>query len=101
MLRHGLTTQRGRAVWSASRIARRLALGVLAAALAPATALAATADPPGNRILSQTTVQACQANSAATTCETSALADLNAARAAEGIGPMQPPGDFGTRPPGP
>ncbi|HXD66793.1 MAG TPA: hypothetical protein VNV17_19370 [Solirubrobacteraceae bacterium] len=73
-----------------------VALGCGLALLVPAAAGAATGDPPANRTLSQATVQACQANSGAPACETMALADLNAARAAEGVGPMQLPGDFGT-----
>lgn len=73
-----------------------VALGCGLALLVPAAAGAATGNPPANRTLSQATVQACQANSGAAACETAALADLNAARAAEGVGPMQLPGDFGT-----
>ena len=73
-----------------------IALGCGLAAMWPAAALAAAADPPVNRTLSQATLQACRANSGAPACVTSALADLNAARAAEGTGPMQLPGDFGT-----
>jgi hypothetical protein len=73
-----------------------IALGCGLAAMWPAAALAAAADPPANRTLGQATVQACQANAGAQACESSALADLNAARAAEGVAPMQLPGDFGT-----
>ena len=60
----------------------------------PAASVAAAADPPANRMLSQATLQACRANPAGQACQTAALADLDAARAAEGIGPMQLPGDF-------
>jgi hypothetical protein len=58
----------------------------------PAAADAAISDPPANRMLSQPTLQACQASPAGQGCETAALADLDAARAAEGVGPMQLPG---------
>ncbi len=73
-----------------------VALGCGLALLVPAAAGAAIGDPPANRTLSPATLQACRANPGAQTCDTSALADLNAARAAEGLGPMQLPGDFGT-----
>jgi hypothetical protein len=63
--------------------------------LAPAVARAATGDPPANRTLSQATISACQSNPAGAACETAALTDIDAARLAEGIEPMQLPGDFG------
>ncbi len=60
----------------------------------PAAARAAISDPPANRALSQSTIQACQSPTSQG-CEVAALADLDAARAAEGVGPMQLPGDYG------
>ena len=59
-----------------------------------AASVAAADDPPANRVLSQATLQACRTDPAGQACQTAALADLDAARAAEGIGPMQLPGDF-------
>ena len=83
------------AVWSRRIDVRPLiALGCGLAAMWPAASVAAAADPPANRMLSQATLQACRANPAGQACQTAALADLDAARAAEGIGPMQLPGDF-------
>jgi hypothetical protein len=74
-----------------------LALGCGLAVLSTAAAAnAATGDPAANRTLSQATVRACQAAPAGASCQAAALADLDAARAAEGIGPMQLPGDFGS-----
>jgi hypothetical protein len=79
----------------AARLLIALGCGlVMASSVAAGAAGAATGDPPANRMLSQATLQACRAP-AAQACATSALADLNAARAAEGVGPMQLPGDFG------
>lgn len=72
------------------------ALGCCLAVLWPAAAAAATGDPPTNRTLSQATVRACQSGPGGAACQTAALADLNAARAAEGVGPMQLPGNFGS-----
>ena len=71
-------------------------LGCGLALLAPAAAGGATGDPPANRTLSETTQQACGAGSTGQACQDAALADLNAARAAEGVGAMQLPADFGT-----
>ena len=62
--------------------------------MALAASVAAADDPPANRMLSQATLQACRTDPAGQACQTAALADLDAARAAEGIGPMQLPGDF-------
>lgn len=72
-----------------------VALGCGLALLAPAAAGAATGDPPANRTLSQATLEACR-TPAAPACQTSTLADLDSARAGEGLGPIQLPGDFGT-----
>ena len=62
----------------------------------PAATASAFTDPPANRQLSQATVRACQSGPSGAACQSAALADLNAARAAEGVGPMQLPGDFGS-----
>jgi hypothetical protein len=74
-----------------------IALGCgLAVLSTPAVASGATGDPAANRTLSEATVRACQTARASAACEADALSDLDAARAAEGIGPMQLPGDFGS-----
>jgi len=76
-------------------VRRLLALACgLAVVSTAAPATAATGDPPANRTLSQATVSACHASAVGQACQSAALADLNAARAAEGVGPMQLPGDF-------
>jgi hypothetical protein len=62
----------------------------------PVAAANAFTDPPANRDLSEATLRACQTGPTSAACQTAALADINAARAAEGLGPMQLPGDFGT-----
>ncbi|HEY1711661.1 MAG TPA: hypothetical protein VGG07_02095 [Solirubrobacteraceae bacterium] len=62
----------------------------------PVAAANAFTDPPANRDLSEATLRACQAGPTSAACQTTALADINAARAAEGLGPMQLPGDFGS-----
>jgi hypothetical protein len=62
----------------------------------PVAAASALTDPPANRDLSEATLRACQSGPASAGCQSAALADLNAARAAEGIGPMQLPSDFGS-----
>jgi hypothetical protein len=76
-----------------SRLAT-LALGVLPLA-APASASAATTgDPAANRPLSRTTLWSCQNNPSGSACISSALADINAARAAEGVRAMVLPSNF-------
>ncbi len=62
----------------------------------PVAAASAFTDPPANRDLSEATLHACQTAPTSAACQTAALADINAARAAEGLGPMQLPGDFGS-----
>ena len=59
-------------------------------------AASAFTDPPANRDLTEATLRACQTGPTSAACQSAALADINAARAAEGIGPMQLPGDFST-----
>ena len=71
-----------------------VALGCGLALLAPAAAGGAIGDPPVNRTLSEATRQACGASSTGQACQSAGLADLNAARAAEGVGPMQLPADM-------
>jgi hypothetical protein len=72
-----------------------LAVAVLAHSGAPAMAATGPAsDPSANRTLSDTTMQACQTDPAGPSCVNSALADINAARAAEGVPPMVLPGGF-------
>jgi hypothetical protein len=55
---------------------------------------AATSDPATSTSPSQATFQACDAAPDSAGCIGSALSDIDAARAAEGVGPMQLPGDF-------
>lgn len=68
-------------------------LGVLILA-APATALAGTGDPASNRPLSSATYENCSADPSGSACISSALADINAARAAEGVKAMVLPSNF-------
>jgi hypothetical protein len=75
-------------------IARLIGLLVVAvAAAAPATASAA-GDPTNNRSLSNATELSCSADPTGDTCINSALADINAAHAAEGVQPMVLPSGF-------
>jgi hypothetical protein len=67
----------------------------LVAMAGPVAAAHAFTDPPANRMLGEATISACQDNPAGAACETAALGDINAARAAEEVGAMQLPGDFG------
>jgi hypothetical protein len=53
----------------------------------PVAAADAVTDPPANRDLSRATLSACQSSPGGAACQNAALTDLNAARAAEGIGP--------------
>jgi hypothetical protein len=52
------------------------------------------ADPTSNRQLSSATTQACYVAPAGAACLAGAVADLDAARAAEGVGPVSLPGDW-------
>lgn len=75
-------------------VARLACLAVLALpALAPQAASAAS-DPASNRSLSDTTEAACAQNPTGDLCIASALADINAAHAAEGVQPMVLPSNF-------
>ncbi len=64
------------------------------------SAVHGTATPAGNRLPSRTFLHACllvsQAAPAQRHCESAALPAINAARAAEGVGPMQLPAAFAT-----
>ena len=51
-------------------------------------------DPSANRTLSGSTNQACYSDPSSAACTDGALADINAARAAEGVVPMVLPGDY-------
>jgi hypothetical protein len=51
-------------------------------------------DPSGNIQMSDSTLNACTAASQSQACIASALADIDTARAAEGVGPMRLPSDF-------
>jgi hypothetical protein len=55
---------------------------------------AVSGDPTANRQLSPATEQACGANELSITCEVSVGADINAARAAEGVQPMVLPPNY-------
>ena len=78
-----------------ARLVIALGCGVVAMA-GPVAAASAFTDPPANRDLSEATLHACQTAPTSAACQTAALADINAARAAEGLGPMQLPADFGS-----
>ncbi len=56
--------------------------------------LIALADPTSNSPLDESTFQACDVAPDGAQCIGSALSDIDAARAAEGLGPMQLPADF-------
>lgn len=51
-------------------------------------------NPSSNRTPSQSTLQACDSSATSQTCISDALADVNAARASEGVVPMVLPGDW-------
>lgn len=77
--------------------------GAIAAVLLALTALPASArpaavhgvkDPRHNRQLSQATLSACQTSPDGASCIRLALADINAARKSEGVGPMRLPRHF-------
>ncbi len=51
-------------------------------------------NPPANRRLSSATLSACQSDPAGASCTTLALADVNAARASEGVAPMVLPSNY-------
>lgn len=55
---------------------------------------AATAEPASSTSPSEATYQACDAAPDGADCISSALSDIDSARAAEGVGAMQLPGDF-------
>jgi hypothetical protein len=55
---------------------------------------AATSNPATSSSASQATFQACDGAPDSAVCVSSALSAIDAARAAEGVGPMQLPGDF-------
>jgi hypothetical protein len=55
---------------------------------------AAISDPPTSIAPSPATFQACDGAPDSTACISSALSDIDAARAAEGVAPMQLPADF-------
>jgi hypothetical protein len=78
------------------RAALPCALLWIAAASPIAAADTPTGDPSANRTLSSATQQACSAAPLGASCVSSALADINAARASEGVQPMALPSDFTT-----
>jgi hypothetical protein len=59
-----------------------------------ARSAAASGDPSSNGQLSSATEQACWPNDLAPACELAVLADINAARASEGVGPMTLPSGY-------
>ncbi len=73
---------------------RLVYLAALLGLLVPASAAAASGDPAANRSLSPATWRACSENPTSGACISSALADINAARAAEGVRAMVLPGGF-------
>lgn len=68
----------------------------LTGAAAAARADTPTGDPSANRSLSQSTLDACAADPNGAACVDAALADIDAARAAEGVSPMHLPVGFAT-----
>lgn len=72
------------------------ALVLLTLACIAAPALAKVPNPSGNRQLSGATLAACDSNASSSSCTTLALADVNAARASEGVGPMVLPANYGS-----
>jgi hypothetical protein len=75
--------------------ARLTAVALILGLTVPASAAAATtADPAANRSLSQSARADCSADPVGTACITEALADINAAHAAEGVPAMVLPRDF-------
>ena len=83
----------GRLLHVAIRIVCLAAL--LGWAACPARASAAlSGDPATNRPLSRATYSACSADPSGSACIDSALADINSARAAEGVRPMVLPSGF-------
>lgn len=77
-------------------VAVLLATAVLAQGAAVAQADTPTGDPSANLELSSATTQACQTDPNSQACISSALADINAARADEGVVPMVLPSTFST-----
>jgi hypothetical protein len=73
-----------------------LALSLSLLTLSAAAPVAGASDPSANRTLSQATQSACYQAPAGAACQADALADINAARAAEGVGAMTLPAGFGS-----
>jgi hypothetical protein len=67
---------------------------VLAGLSAGAARAGSPANPASNRQLSSSTVAACDSDASSTSCTTLALADVNTARAGEGVRPMDLPANF-------
>lgn len=63
---------------------------------ADAVSHAQPGDPASNRQLSSATEAACSASDTSAQCDIDVLGDINAARAAEGVGPMVLPSDYFT-----
>jgi hypothetical protein len=76
------------------RLIRHVAWVAALAAVAGTPAAAIAGDPPANRSLSASTYSACAHTPSGSACITSALADINAARAAEGVPAMVLPSAF-------
>lgn len=87
---------------SLRRLALALSTTLAAGAAAGPSAGAATGplvhDPSSSRPLSATTWTACSEVAAGSACVSDALGQINAARAAEGVGPMVLPGNFASMP---
>jgi hypothetical protein len=73
---------------------RAAALALILGLVAPAAASAASGDPSANRPLSRSTLINCSYDASSSSCINSALADINAARAAEGVPAMVLPNNF-------
>jgi hypothetical protein len=75
---------------------RAAGLALILGLVVPATASAASGDPSANRPLSRSTLIACSDDASSASCINSALADINSARAAEGVPAMVLPSNFAT-----
>jgi hypothetical protein len=71
-------------------------LALILGLVVPATASAASGDPAANRPLSRATLINCSDDASSSSCIDSALADINAARADEGVPAMVLPSNFAT-----
>jgi hypothetical protein len=89
------TAPRTHTIRSLATLAITIAVGLVSFA-SSASAQDPIPDPTANRTPSDATNQACFSEPSSQGCVTDALADLNTARASEGVLPMVLPGDWGS-----